>query len=193
MRKIVFDIETRNTFEDVLSDSPVDLDLALLSIWDSETDEYSSYLQEDLEKLWPIIDSADLLIGFNSDYFDIPLLNKYYPGNLTDKTSLDIMKELQKVLGHRIGLDAVAQATLGIGKNSNGLQSIVWWRAGEIDKIRQYCEQDVKVTKEIYEYALKHNELKFHSRSGKTKTVPLDTSTWPGESEAETTQVLSLF
>lgn len=78
MRKITFDIETRNIFADVNSTESTALDLSVVCIHDSKTDEYSSYLQEDLPKLWPILEQADMLITFNGDHFDIPLLNKYY-------------------------------------------------------------------------------------------------------------------
>ena len=90
MRKIVFDIETKNTFQDVGSNDPASLDLSLVGIYDYENDSYQSFLEEDLGKLWPIFEKADMIIGFNSDHFDIPILNKYYSGNLGQIKSLDI-------------------------------------------------------------------------------------------------------
>ena len=71
MRKIVFDIETSNIFSEVGSTNAADLDLALLVIHDSDTDMYSTYTQENLNELWPVIEKADVLIGFNSNHFDI--------------------------------------------------------------------------------------------------------------------------
>lgn len=179
MRKIVFDIETVNTFQDVGSNDPVDLDISLLAVHDSETNDYYSFTVEELPTLWPIMEKADLLIGFNLDHFDVPLLNKYYHGDLTKIKSVDIMKELQKVLGRRISLQAVAEATLGKGKSGHGLDAITWWRNGEIEKVRKYCIDDVKVTKDVYEYALKNAKLKYKDKyTGELEEVPLDTSHW---------------
>ena len=97
MRKIVFDIETKNFFQDVGKNDPALLDIALVAIHDSLTDSYSSYLEEELPKLWPIIERADMLIGFNSDHFDIPLLNKHYPGDLTKiRNSMGMTKRKTK-------------------------------------------------------------------------------------------------
>ncbi|MFQ5662131.1 MAG: hypothetical protein ACE5F2_02670, partial [Candidatus Paceibacteria bacterium] len=62
MRKIVFDIETSNIFQDVGKADPALLDLSVISIYDSETDKYVSYVQEELPNLWPIIEKADMLI-----------------------------------------------------------------------------------------------------------------------------------
>lgn len=177
MRKIVFDIETRNSFEEAGTSKAEGLDISVVCIHDSETNEYTSYLQEDLPKLWPILESADMLIGYNSDHFDIPLLNKYYAGDLTEIKSLDILKEIQKSIGHRVKLDDVAAATLGVGKSAHGLQAITWWKAGEIQKIIDYCIQDVKVTKEVYDYAMEHQMLKY-SKGGVVTEMSIDTTSW---------------
>lgn len=183
MRKIVFDIETRNIFDDVGKADPTLLDIALVGVYDYKTNEYSSYLQEDLPKLWPILEKTDLIIGYNSDHFDIPLLNKYYPGDLTRIKSLDIMAEIRKGLGRRIGLGVIAEATLGVGKSGHGLQAVEWWKKGDIENIRKYCLQDVKVTKEVYEYALEHKKLKY--KEGEVlKDVIIDTKGWNKKNES---------
>ncbi|MFT5179612.1 MAG: DEAD/DEAH box helicase domain-containing protein [Candidatus Paceibacteria bacterium] len=173
MRKITFDIETSNIFQEVGSSDPADLDLSVICIHDSETDEYSSYYQDELDKLWPIIEKADMLIGYNSDHFDIPLLNKYYDGDLTQIKSLDLLKEIHSSLGRRIKLDHVAQSTLGEAKSADGLAAVKWWREGEKQKVTDYCIQDVKVTKNIYDYAMKNGHLKYEGGD-----IPLDTSGW---------------
>lgn len=177
MRKIVFDTETTNYFSDVGKNEPAALDLAVVCIYDSVGDDYKSFTQEQLPKLWPILEKADLLIGFNSEHFDIPLLNKYYSGDLSKIRGVDLLKEVKKVLGRRIKLDTLAEATLGRKKTGDGTESVRWWRAGEIDKVIKYCIEDVKITKEIYEYALKNGHLKYRDMKV-IKEIPLDTSNW---------------
>ena len=88
MRVITFDIETANTFTSLSRNDLSSLILSVIGIHDSETNEYSSYIVEELPKLWPILERADVLVGYNSDAFDIPILNKYYPGDLTKIRSL---------------------------------------------------------------------------------------------------------
>lgn len=189
MRKIFFDIETKNTFAEVGTRDPALLDLSLISIYDSGTESISSYFEEDLGSLWPIIEKADVLIGFNSDHFDIPILNKHYPGDLTLIKSIDLLTEVKNSLGRRIGLDALAEATLGIGKSGHGLQAIEWWRNGELEKLRAYCEQDVKVTKGVYDFAKENGYLLFNSDDGKRK-IPLDTRSWDEPLESSMTFTL---
>ncbi len=177
MRKVVFDIETKNLFSDVGKNDPTLLDISLVAIHDSETDTYSSYLESELHLLWPILERADLLIGFNSDHFDIPLLNKYYPGDLTKIKSLDILKEIYTTYGRRMKLDQLAEGTLGKNKIAHGLEAVKWWKSGEIDKIREYCIEDVRITKEIYDHALANNKLIF-KEGPNLKEIKLDTSKW---------------
>ena len=175
MRKIVFDIETRN--EPLYGFDPATLDLSMVCIYDSETDSYSSFLEEELSRLWPIIERADMLIGYNSDHFDIPILNRYYPGDLSRIKSLDLLREVRNSLGRRLRLDSLAEGTLGKKKTGHGSDAIRWWKAGEVEKIRAYCLEDVRLTKELYDYALAHNLLKYQDL-GQTREIRLDTATW---------------
>src|SRR3989344_3212475 len=180
MRKITFDLETRNIFEEVGSNESTSLDISVVCIHDSRTDEYTSYLQEDSPKLWPVLEQADMLITFNGDHFDIPLLNKYYSGDLSKIKSLDLLAEIKKTLGKRLRLDTIAHATLGVKKGGHGLDAVEWWKKGEIDKIIKYCIEDVKITKDLYDYALSHGKLKYKDLgpNGAIKDIKLNTENW---------------
>jgi hypothetical protein len=189
MKKIVFDIETSNIFQDVSSNDPIALDMSVVCIYDYETNKYSSFTKETINELWPILEKADMLIGYNSDHFDIPILNKYYSGDLAKIKSLDLLKEIKNSLGRRIKLDTVAEATLGRNKTGHGLEAIVWWRNGEKQKVIDYCIEDVKITKDIYEYAIKNNCLKY--LDGKNiKEIKLDTSGWDKKEDSAMTFTL---
>ena len=164
---------------DTGTSDPADLTIALVGIHDSETDSYSSFLEPELASLWKILERADLLVGYNSDHFDIPLLNKYYPGDLSRIRSLDLMKEIQGVVGRRLRLDAIADGTLGMRKAGDGAQSIKWWQEKEIEKVRAYCLKDVEITKKIFDYALANGHVKYREL-GKVREIKLDTSKWLG-------------
>lgn len=118
-----------------------------------------------------------MLIGYNSDHFDIPLLNKYYPGDLTRIKSLDLMREIQTSLGRRLKLDSVAEATLGEKKSASGTQSLKWWKAGEVEKVRSYCLKDVEITRKLFDYALEHGTVRYRD-FGVTRDVKLKTDSW---------------
>jgi len=191
MRVVTFDIETANWMSDIGSSDPADLTIALVCIHDSETDSYSSYLESELSQMWPILERTDVLVGYNSNHFDIPLLNKYYPGDLTRIKSLDIMQEIYSVVGRRLKLDSIAEGTLGEKKSASGAQSVQWWRAGEVEKVRAYCLKDVEITKKLFDYALKNRSLKYQEL-GKAREFKLDTSKWLSKSGGAMTFTLGL-
>lgn len=177
MRYIIFDLETQNIFQDVGTSDPASLDISVGSFYDSATDTYLTVTVDEIHRAWPIIEQADALVGYNSNHFDIPLLNKYYPGDLTHIKSIDLLESIRESLGRRLRLDSVAEATVGAKKSSHGLQAVRWWKEGKIDEIKKYCEQDVKVTKKVFDYALAHGHVKFKDGSRK-REIPLDISTW---------------
>ena len=188
-RIVIFDIETRNIFEDVGKNDPALLDISIVGAYDSLTDTYTSYSVEELPALWPLIEKADALVGFNSDHFDIPLLNKYYSGDLTKIKSIDIMVAVKKSLGRRLSLGNIVGATLGLAKSADGLQAYRWWKEGKVQEIRDYCLQDVKVTKDLYEHILKHKKLKFRDGPD-VKELPIDISDWEAWEDSSLTHTL---
>ncbi len=189
MRYVIFDLETQNIFQDVGSSDPAALDISVGTFYDSETKVYTTVTVDELSTVWPILEKADALVGYNSNHFDIPLLNKYYPGDLTHIKSIDILEEIRKSLGRRLRLDSVAEATVGAKKSGHGLQAVRWWREGKIDEIKKYCEQDVKITKKVFDYALEHGHVKFKDGSRK-REIPLDISTWGIKEESAMTHSL---
>lgn len=150
-REVVFDIETIGNIRDIST-----MEITVVSIYEYEHNRYSSFERHELNELWPILEKSERLIGYNSEHFDVPILNKYYAGDLTQFPHLDMLKVIKETTGKRFKLNDIAKATLQIEKSADGLQAMEWFKEGKIDEIKKYCEQDVKVTKEIYEYGLKN-------------------------------------
>jgi DEAD/DEAH box helicase domain-containing protein len=191
MRAITFDIETKMV---PLTRGRLDvneLEITVVGVHDSETGEYSSYLAPELPKLWPVIEGADMLIGFNSDSFDIPLLNRYYPGDLTKIRSLDLLTEVYKALGRRVRLQSLAEATLGRGKKGDGLKAGEWWEKGLFDKVREYCIEDVRLTRELYDYALANGHLRYKDLREK-REIKMDTAGWETGGKSALTHTLGI-
>ena len=87
---------------------------------------------------------------------------------------------MQKVVGRRLRLQSLAEATLKVGKSGDGLQSVRWWQEGLYDKVREYCIQDVKITRDLYDYALAKGGLKYKDLKD-IREVKMDTSQWQVE------------
>jgi len=171
---VIFDIETQNSFAEVDNDFKK-LKISVVSIYRYDKDEYQSFVENELGLLWPILEKADLIIGYNSEHFDLPILGNYYLGDLNKIPHLDLMVKIKDSLGTRLKLKDIAEATLDhVTKSADGLQAIRWWKEGKIDEIKKYCEQDVKVTKEIYEFGREHRQLFYKSFKGDTLPFAVD-------------------
>jgi DEAD/DEAH box helicase domain-containing protein len=160
LKKIVLDIETQKSFQEVGGRGKNHLlKVSVAVIYDYSTAKYSSFEEHELPKLAPILQTADLIIGYNTKDFDYEVIQPYLNFNIAEIPSLDLLEEIEKVLKHRIKLDVVAQGTLGSGKSGNGLEAILYYKNGRMDLLKKYCQDDVKITKQIYDYALKNQKL----------------------------------
>jgi DEAD/DEAH box helicase domain-containing protein len=173
-KEVVLDIETANTFQEVGAYDHSKLIISVIGCYFYETDEYKAYEVHELKELWPRLESADRIIGYNTKGFDLPVMNNYYAGDFMKFSNLDILEEIEKALGFRLKLDDVAAASLGYGKTGHGLQAVEWWKQGEKEKVKTYCLDDVRVTKELYEYGLKYNAVAYQDRTGTRKGIPVD-------------------
>lgn len=173
LKKIVLDLETQNSFADVGGRGNNKLlKVSVCGVYFYETNNYLTYEEKELPKLASLLAAADEIIGFNIIGFDFQVLQPYLNFDIYSVPHLDIMAEIEKFLGHRLSLETIAQGTLGYGKSGKGTDAILYYRQGRMDELKRYCLDDVKVTKEIYEYALKHNKL-LYSDFSITKEIPV--------------------
>ncbi|MBK1792728.1 ribonuclease H-like domain-containing protein [Persicirhabdus sediminis] len=184
MRDIVFfDLETQRSFSDVGGASNKDkMGMSVGVTYSTKLDEYRIYGEADADALVNQLIRADLVVGYNHIYFDYPVLQGYTIYDLAEQTvNLDMLLEVEKELGHRLKLDALASASLGSGKSADGLDALRWWqqykKTGDhswVMKIAEYCAFDVKVTKCVYEYGVEHGFLKYEDKQGQIQEVKTD-------------------
>ena len=180
---VYFDLETQRSFGDVGGFSNKSkMGVSVGVSYSTARGSYEIYPENEMERLGEELVRADLVVGWNHLQFDYPVLQPYIFHTLAEQTlNLDMMVELEKKLGFRLKLDAVASATLGTGKTADGLDALRWWqqhkKSGDfapLRKIAEYCAFDVKVTKCVHEYALQHGLLKYDDRSGRMVEIAVE-------------------
>lgn len=160
LKKIVLDLETQKSFEEVGGRGKNHLlKISVCGIYDYSTDQYLIYEEQELPRLASILQSADQVIGFNIKNFDFEVLQPYLNFNIHEIPYYDILEEIENVIGHRVKLEAVAQGTIGSGKSGNGLEALLYYKNNRMDLLKKYCLDDVKVTKQVYDFALKNQKL----------------------------------
>ncbi len=176
-KEIVLDIETQNSFADTGPKRDIRLlKVSLVGIYDFAKEEYHVFMENELPDLWPILEQAETIIGFNSKQFDMPVLNSYYSGDLLKLPQLDLYEIVEKSSEKRLKLDYIARGTLGSQKTGTGLDAIKYWQEGKIDKLKEYCLNDVKITKEVYEYGIKFGCIYFKTDFGEQGKIDVDFS-----------------
>ncbi len=173
---VYFDLETQRTANDVGGwDKKRDMGMSLGVTYSSATGEYEIFSEKRVDDLIERLVKADCVVGFNVINFDYEVLLRYTILDLaTNVPTLDLMVDIEKRIGHRLKLDALAQATLGVGKTAEGLEAILWWREGRLMEIAEYCCFDVKVTRLIHEYGAQHGVLYYDDRYGQRREVAVD-------------------
>lgn len=152
MNILVIDIETKNSFDDVGGKENLkDLDISVVGVYSYLEDKYFVFEEKDFSKLSPMLQKADLIVTFAGKRFDIPVMEKYFHFKLSDVNHYDILEEIEKKLGRRIGLGIVAEANLGHKKTGKGLDAIELYASGKIEELKAYCLNDVKLTKELFD------------------------------------------
>ncbi len=169
MNFLVLDLETKKTFEEVGGRNFAELGVSVCCIHTYEDNTYRHFLEPELGRMENYLLNTDLIIGFNVRRFDLPVLQPYFTVEVSKLPVFDILEDLTEKLGHRISLDSVAQATLNIGKTAHGLDAIRFYREGQWEKLKSYCENDVKITKDVFDYGLKNGEIFYFSRDGGKK------------------------
>ena len=161
-KRLVLDLETKRSFDEVGgAENRAQLGVSVVGVYDYTEDRFLTFRETQFGELSVLLKSAEEIIGFNLIGFDWPVLAAELGAWVTELPTLDLMVEAQKALGRRISLDALAQATLGSSKLGSGLDALEYYRAAEWEKLERYCLEDVKLTRDLYEYARKYGQLFF--------------------------------
>ncbi|MEP6671325.1 MAG: ribonuclease H-like domain-containing protein [Chthoniobacter sp.] len=178
---VYFDLETQRTANDAGGwDRKRDMGMSIGVTYSTKLGEYRIYGENRVEQLVQQLLRADLVVGFNVINFDYEVLMGYTAYDLPHLChTLDLMVDIEKKLGHRLGLDAVASASIGVGKTGDGLDAIRWWREGRVLEIAEYCCFDVKCTKLVHEFGIEKKKLFYTDRFQQRKSVPVEWNAVP--------------
>ena len=176
MKNIVFfDLETRRSFQEVGGRHNIrKLSLSVAVTYSTADGGYHHYTEETVDELIEELKAADLVVGFNLLSFDYVVLTAYTNHPLRQLPTVDMLDDIYRTLGFRLSLDALASATLGVGKSADGLQAIRWWRQGKMQELFEYCQQDVEVTRQLYEFGRQNKYVQFRDRRGRMRRVAVN-------------------
>ncbi len=187
MFEVIFDVETQKFFDEIDDNDPGKLGVSIVSVYSRKLDDnfneiegkMESFWEKELAEMWPIFQRADRIIGFNSVKFDVLTLEPYADFPFGKLPHFDILEEVKRSFGRRVKLDAIAKDTLGNVKNDHGANAVRYYKSGDrksLEKLKKYCEMDVVITRDIYDYGLKNGRLKFTDHWNTPREIEVDFS-----------------
>ncbi len=168
---LVVDVETKKIADDVGGWAHIDkLGISVACAYDSKTGEFLAYKEDELGELIKLCRER-LVVGYNIVGFDLKVMAPY--GLDPRKVDVfDIMLDVQNTSGRQfLKLDLIARGTLGSAKSADGLQAVQWYKEGKIDKIIEYCQKDVEITRDVFTYGMKHGHIKIAKADGSNDSV----------------------
>ena len=174
MNIVFFDVETQRTFDEVGGRHNIrKLGLSVAVTYSTADGTFHHYTEETVDDLIAELKAADLVVGFNVLNFDYEVLRAYSDERLDRLPTVDMLDHIYKRLGFRVSLDSLAASTLGTAKSADGLQAVRWYKQGRMQEILDYCQQDVEVTRKLYEYGKQYKHVKFRDRNYREQMVPV--------------------
>ena len=169
---VFFDLETQRLLDEVGGrDNIRKLGLAAAVTYSTQQATYHRYTESRVHDLIAELKSADCVVGFNVLGFDYEVLRGYTHDALDNLPTVDLMDHLARRLGFRVSLESVATATLRTQKSADGLQAVRWYRQGLLDKVLEYCQKDVEITKLLYEHGKRYKVVYFWDKQYQRQMV----------------------
>ncbi|NNK58166.1 MAG: DEAD/DEAH box helicase [Desulfofustis sp.] len=170
----VFDLETKRSAQECGGWNMAHrMGVSVGVLYDSQLDEYVTYFEDEIDHLVDHLFNCELAVGFNIKRFDYQVLSAYTRRHFHDHPTLDLLEEIHNQLGYRLGLNRLVEETLGLRKTADGVQALAWYKEGKLREIADYCREDVKLTRNLFLYALECSHLLFRNKAGKSVRLPL--------------------
>lgn len=182
MRQIIFDLETKQIFTDVGGYYPEKLGVSFLGAIERlglpeagpVTETRHQFFESDLSHFFPLLNQADLIVGYNLLGFDLPALSVYGQIDLDTLPILDLFLEIKNQAGRRVSLDAVVSQTLGVHKSGVGLDAIKYYQQSDLASLAAYCLKDVEITRDLYDFGRRHGYVKFLNHWNNPVELPVN-------------------
>ena len=167
---LYLDLETQKTAQEVggWQNSHL-MRISVAVLFDSIQNDFLIFEEDRVDDLLAYLKKGNLIVGFNIKRFDYRVLGAYSEQDLSNLPTFDILEDVYRRLGFRLGLDHLAKETLNQGKTADGLQAVEWFRQGEMERLTDYCRHDVAATRDLFLYGLKNGHLIYRKKGDNTR------------------------
>lgn len=141
--------------------------VSALAIYDSLMNWCYVYDDHSIKSAVMHLERADVVVGFASKTFDVPVIEGIIGRKLALNYHYDILEEATRayaLTGARrskgdFTLDNVCKRTLGRGKIEHGSHAKALATEGRFGELFNYCLDDVHLTHDLFEFIREHNGI----------------------------------
>ncbi len=173
---VLFDLETQLSAADVGGwQNAHRMLVAIGVVCHLDEGRLESFAEPEVGSLIERLEKADLVVGFNIARSDYKGLSGYTGVDYRQTLpTLDLLEEIHKKLGFRLSLDHLANATLGVSKSADGLQSLEWVKQGRLDLVEEYCRRDVEILRDLYLFGRRMGHVLYVDRDDRKVKLPVE-------------------
>ena len=141
--------------------------ISVIGAYDYKEDRYRVFCRDNFAAFQALLLERHLLVTFNGIGFDNKVLRAngftVPEGNGDGAAHYDLLVEVKAALGiapnnfgamKGLGLDACCRANFGTTKSGDGGHAPVEWQRGNVGTVIDYCLNDVKLTKQLFDAVL---------------------------------------
>lgn len=144
---VVYDLEIKTPIEKLTRgwNSKDEMGVSVGCAYDYLNNRYRVFMDDNLYELVDRLNAPDtLVVAFNHIGFDNDLLRQTKIER-PDKKGFSLDDHLR---------------TLGLSlKTANGSLAPIWWQAGKVGRVVDYCLNDVDVERRLFEYIIENRQL----------------------------------
>ena len=159
----------------------------VISLWDTRAEKVAASFLEgtphhELRAL-DALEAAPFLVSFNGAAFDFMMLSARLEHTHDKRRAAalaldhyDLMMDFACGSGYFSSLLSFTQGTLNEGKVSTGAEAVQLWKNGEHAKVKEYCEDDARLTGKLYLHGKAYGRLHRRTAAGKKQVWALPQS-----------------
>lgn len=159
MKIVFFDTEIRLSVEEVggwyaASHGEAGMSAAVTILYEEGRQTIHLWDDHKAEALAMYLEEADLVVTFNGQDFDLPLIAALAGREIQLTEHYDICKVVRKAAKQRKGykLNDICIRTLGRGKTGEGAMAPTLAAQGRWAELFEYCLRDVELTRDLFWY-----------------------------------------
>jgi len=149
---IFFDLETQNLAHEVGGWRNLPLLRVAVAVTYDDDSGFQTWWEGSAADLVAELRRSEVIIGFNVNRFDYGVLSLYGETEDLPARTFDLHQEIWEQVHRRIGLEQLSMVNLGESKSHSGIDAVALFRAGKLEELEAKCQQDVELTKRVFEF-----------------------------------------